>query len=970
MIVVYDSAKRRILLGREVGHGGEAAIYRVQGQETLLAKVYMPPIHPHYAPKVAWMRDHPPEEPDYSVDIDEHKALAWPIELLYDRKGRFTGYLMPRIRGGVTLLKVFNPRLRAQSLPFDHKYLHRTARNLAAAVASLHAKGYVVGDLHESNAIVTPQALVTMIDTDSFQVRAKVRGEEVCYRCVVGKPEYTAPELQGKHLADVTRGPEQDNFALAVLIFQLLMWGNHPFRSLWKRAGEPPPLEVKIARGLFPHVKPPPDPVELPPNVPSLGTLHPGLSALMQRCFVDGHNDPHLRPTAAEWRGGLEEAEAALMQCAKGHYHSNLLVKCPQCEADKRTAKRAKHIAAARRRRAAAARQQRRITFSSWLQHGQRQTARPAQPRVARTRVRPTTRAPVLKQALRPRLVVMGFLLLAVICLIYSFANISPPERSRPAMGVPTATLRPTPTLSPPLSGASLSQSMVAISPENCEQVTQLDNWAYTSDVLNVVFSPDGTLLALRGRDGEVRIQEVASGRGVRTFSGSTIDGDIAFSSDGVFLAFKGSNDTVEVWEVSTQRRVYSLKGIGKVTSLAFSPNGTLLAVGGEYRSNAGVDLWDVATGDKVYTLSGDSDSVNSVAFSPDGSLLAGSGGGVVELWRVTSGDYFNRRVRIFFHEDVKGMAFSPDGALLMTWARDGKVRMWRVLGEGEEFTLVHDFPVYAVAFSPTGALLVTASQDRVLSLWEVSTKSRIHAFSGDSKVYSLAFSPDGTLLASGHSGGTVTLWGIPPGAMSPLPDTTLGAISGVVTYFGTGLPVIGASVTTDPPTASITTDAEGEFSIPNVPPGSYTVTVTKSGYAIDSMRVSVQADGMVDDVILLVFPQPLVTLTSPPMFPGATSDATSGVISGVVFDMKTELPMLGVNVTTDLPTSSVMTDAEGRFTIPAVPPGSYLVEAAKHGLTIGKEAAVVACKQTVVDFGMLDVSGLSVTSMPAPGVP
>jgi WD40 repeat protein len=994
MTIVYDSSKRRITLSKEVGHGGEAAIYRVQEQAGLLAKIYVPPIHPHYEPKVAWMRDHPPEEPDYgdayvAVEIDEHKALAWPIELLYDRKSRFAGYLMPRIRGGVTLLKAFNPRERAKNLPFNRKYLHRTARNLAAVVASLHAKGYMVGDLHESNAIVTPQALVTMIDTDSFQVQATVNDEVVCYRCVVGKPEYTAPELQGKRLADVTREPEQDCFALAVLIFQLLMEGNHPFRSRWGRAGEPPPLEVKIARGLFPHVKPPPDPVTVPPNVPSLDTLHPGLSALMQRCFVDGHKDPQLRPTAVEWRDRLEEAEAALVQCRKGHYYSNLLVKCPQCEADKRVAKRK-----------AAVRRQQGINFSPWLQQGQRQTARaaqpraaqtqPAQPRVARTRVRPTTRAPVLKHALRQRLVVMGFFLLAVICLVYSFANISSPERSRSARVMPIVTSKPTsplspnspptsplspsptPTLSPPLSGPP-SQSMVAVSPENAKQIMQLDRWDHKYEVRDIVFSPDGTLLASRART--IEVWEVATGRNVRTFLGESLSTGLAFLPDGALIAY-GTGQIVVVQEVSINRQVYSLTGQAHsvIRSVAFSPDGALLVSAGRYGDKS-IKLWDVLTGAEVSTLFGHGSTVESVVFSPGGMLLASGGwDSTVKLWDVSTGSL----LRTLGHDNgVADVAFSPDGTLLAAGSHGGTAKVWEVSSGREIHTLKHKDSVYGVAFSPDGTLLVTASGDKTLKLWQVSTGREVRTLSEDSHVYSVAFSPDGTLLASGSSSGMVTLWGVSSTlkSVSPtpvaMPDATSGVISGIVIDASTHLPISGASVTTDPSTNSVTTDVEGRFAIPDVPPGSYTVTVTKPGYAIDSVHVSVRVNGTAADVALLAFPQPSAMPTLPPTFPGATSDATSGVISGVVFDMTTELPMAGVNVTTDPPTVLVTTDAEGRFTIPAVPPGSYIVEATKHGLTIGKEATVVAGKETVVNFGMLDVSGSSAPSMPsAPGVP
>jgi serine/threonine protein kinase len=970
-MIVYDSTNRRITLGREVGHGGEAAVYRVQGQANLLAKIYVPPIHPHYEPKVAWMKDHPPEEPDYSAAVDEHDALAWPIDLLYDRKGQFAGYLMPRIRGGVTLLKAFNPRERAKNLPFNHKYLHRTARNLAAAVASLHAKGYVVGDLHESNAIVTPQALVTMIDTDSFQVQAEVNEEAVCYRCVVGKPEYTAPELQGKRLADVTREPEQDCFALAVLIFQLLMEGNHPFRSRWGRAGEPPPLEVKIARGLFPHVKPPPDPVTVPPNVPSLDTLHPGLSALMQRCFVDGHKDPHLRPTAVEWRDRLEEAEAALVQCCKGHYYSNLLVKCPQCEADERVAKRK-----------AAARRQQGINFSPWLQ--QAKTAQSKQQGPVTLRVHPAniprgqrkqTKAAPLKQfwtQASPRTrtsMVRGMmsLVFVVLCLFFTFAS-ALLECPGPTRMAPTATrinLTSTPDMPP--TNTSIPWPTTRISPENAGQLQALVRLSHHSR--QAAWSPDGKHLTI-GLEDQICIYDIP------TLQRTCVEHDrpscVSFSPDGTEIASGTYRGTVEMWKVSDWRKTLTLSVENwLVRDVAYSPDGAFIASGME---DGSITLWETSSGNELFTLAEHDDAVVRVIFSPDGQrLVSGSLDGTVKVWRVSDG----RHVRTLDLGRMHYIALSPDGTHLAAAISNYYVTILRV-SDGQELQRLHmgeERSVWSVAFSPDGKLLASGLGNGTVRIWEVSSELEFGAFSSSNStdpIFHLTFSPDGRLLAVVDIyEDTVTLWGVPSGLISPAPiatpDATPAMISGVVIDASTHLSISGASVTTDPPTNSVTTDVEGRFAIPDVPPGSYTVTVTKPGYAIDSVHVSVRVNGTAADVALLAFPQPSAMPTSPSMFPGATS----GVISGVVFDMTTGLPMPGVDVTTDPPTVLVTTDAEGRFTIPAVSPGSYIVEATKHGLTIGKEVTVVAGKETVVNFGMLDVSGSSAPSMPsAPGAP
>ncbi len=324
-MIIYTSARRRITLGQELNRGGEATIYEVDGQGDSIAKVYSAS-RDGYEQKLSWMVANPPDDPNQAIG---HPSIAWPRELVYDGRNRFVGYLMPRIRGAVSLLEVFNPRRRAQTLPnFNWKYLHRAARNLASALDALHARDYVVGDLNESNILVMPTALITLIDTDSFQVQA-----QQLYPCPVGKAEYTAPELQRRALKGVRRQPEHDNFALGVLIFQMLMEGSHPFRSRWLQPSDPPPLEERILRGWFPYA--PSGPVAPPRNVLTLDDLHPKVAELVRRCFIDGHQNPQQRPSPAEWKRVLEEAERNLIECRAGHYYANHLRECPWCIAQR-----------------------------------------------------------------------------------------------------------------------------------------------------------------------------------------------------------------------------------------------------------------------------------------------------------------------------------------------------------------------------------------------------------------------------------------------------------------------------------------------------------------------------------------------------------------------------------------------------------------------------------------------------------
>lgn len=317
--------------GNEVGVGGEARIYTVPSVPTLAAKVYHRPSAEHAA-KLAAMLANPPEEP---VPGGGHTSIAWPSELLLaaDNSGRVLGFLMPLATGMAPIIDFYHPKTRRHNHPlFNYRYLLRTARNLAACAAVLHARGYVIGDLNESNILVADTALVTLVDTDSFQVPDPGNGR--VFRCRVGKPEFTPPELQGASFANQDRRPEHDMFGLAVLIFQVLMEGTHPFAGRHFGRGEPPPLEQRIAAGQFPYARGT-GPASLPMRAaPPFESLHPGLRELFARCFVEGHNRPEQRPEAVTWQRVLEEAENSLTTCAENeqHCYGTHLASCPWCE--------------------------------------------------------------------------------------------------------------------------------------------------------------------------------------------------------------------------------------------------------------------------------------------------------------------------------------------------------------------------------------------------------------------------------------------------------------------------------------------------------------------------------------------------------------------------------------------------------------------------------------------------------------
>lgn len=328
-MMLSDENGRSVSLGSRLGSGGEAEVFEVGGRADVVAKIYRRSSAERTA-KLRAMLSAPPSDP---TRAQGHQSICWPTSLLFDSGRINIGFLMPRIDSArsLPLFKLYNPNDRQEVAPgFTWQYLVRTAANIASVVSAIHAKGYVVGDLNESNLLVSDSALVALVDCDSMQVPKP--GGATVFRCPVGKPEFTAPELQGCNFSRVDRVKPHDNFALGVLIFELLMEGTHPFSGVWRMGGDPPTIEERIRRGISPYVGA--SAVMPMPGAPSIDILPSSLQGLVLRCFRDGQQSPGARPSPREWQNALTAFEAALSTCSRNqrHIYGAHLASCPWCE--------------------------------------------------------------------------------------------------------------------------------------------------------------------------------------------------------------------------------------------------------------------------------------------------------------------------------------------------------------------------------------------------------------------------------------------------------------------------------------------------------------------------------------------------------------------------------------------------------------------------------------------------------------
>jgi DNA-binding helix-hairpin-helix protein with protein kinase domain len=322
-MILFDSKGNQVRLGPKLAEGGEGVVHRLVGRPDTVAKVY------HHRPSQERVRK---LSAMVAAKSDALLPLAcWPTELLiHESSQEVTGFLMPHAVGYKEVFKLYNPRSRYVNFEdASWKFLIHAATNIARAFAAVHLAGHVIGDVNHSSAMVGPDATAMLIDCDSFQVKF----QEESFLCEVGEPLHTPPELQGRNLRNVVRTPNHDNFGLAVLIFEILFMGRHPFAGAFN--GGEMSLEDKIRTFRFAYgPRSAQRQMNPPPGTLPLEAVSPNVAELFELAFSELGATEGMRPQAIEWVHSLDALEASLTSCSRDfcHDHWSGLTDCPWCQ--------------------------------------------------------------------------------------------------------------------------------------------------------------------------------------------------------------------------------------------------------------------------------------------------------------------------------------------------------------------------------------------------------------------------------------------------------------------------------------------------------------------------------------------------------------------------------------------------------------------------------------------------------------
>lgn len=308
--------------------GGQAAVFPVEGDPGTVVKLYRDPPGPEQERRLTRMLAMSPLAAR-PTDRSQPPELAWPTALARGPQGEFLGYAM-RCFGEPQHVQLVGLFTRAQRLKLfpdrsDWRFLLGVSWNLAFMTARLHYDDLVIGDFSSSNVVVDANGFVTFLDCDSIAFTDPLTGEP--FLCLMHTTDYSSPERQAGGPA--TRA--SDDFALAVLVYQLLTAGNHPFGGVPHDSTSESTVKDNIAASCSYVVRP--EVVTIPRGTIDPSVLPPELLTLARAAFGPGVHAPAARPPAEAWLRALDKERAHVQMCRNRplHTYASHLPACPWC---------------------------------------------------------------------------------------------------------------------------------------------------------------------------------------------------------------------------------------------------------------------------------------------------------------------------------------------------------------------------------------------------------------------------------------------------------------------------------------------------------------------------------------------------------------------------------------------------------------------------------------------------------------
>jgi len=212
-----------VLLENELGHGGEANVYKVFSG-TKCAKIFKNESNSELKmQKVAIMCS------KYGllrmIDTPIMERVAWPEKMLYNKKAEPVGYVMKLFKD-TTAFSEFAYDTFEEIVPrVEKKHQITMAVNFAELIDFMHHNNVILCDINRDNILYDKDLVAYLVDLDS----AQVADDNWYYPSNVGIPEFRSPE----HIYDddfsFCRKKADDVWIMQMLIFHMLTPDGDPY---------------------------------------------------------------------------------------------------------------------------------------------------------------------------------------------------------------------------------------------------------------------------------------------------------------------------------------------------------------------------------------------------------------------------------------------------------------------------------------------------------------------------------------------------------------------------------------------------------------------------------------------------------------------------------------------------------------------------------------------------------------------
>jgi DNA-binding helix-hairpin-helix protein with protein kinase domain len=239
LISRYNNIKIKLL--ESIASGGEGEVFTITKSDELVAKIY------HENQRTAQREQKLIRLIEKKIPFEESfkKGIVLPFDILYDKQGKFFGYIMPKVQAYPLRLALFSKSRVQRYFPtLNRVQLASFAIAFLEQIEYLHEKNILIGDINPLNLLIDRDnpSKCWLIDTDSFQVDE--------FACPVGTDLFTPARLQGSDFKTTLRSKEDEYFSMMIMVFMILMLGKHPYAKV---GGESP--AKNILKNDFPYPK-------------------------------------------------------------------------------------------------------------------------------------------------------------------------------------------------------------------------------------------------------------------------------------------------------------------------------------------------------------------------------------------------------------------------------------------------------------------------------------------------------------------------------------------------------------------------------------------------------------------------------------------------------------------------------------------------------------------------------------------